>query len=62
MKRDLVCIKDIVSGEEMIFSKKGDVWEDIRRTSNTVLLKKRDLFETITISIDVLKEHFKECE
>ena len=46
----------------MIFSKKGDVWEDIRRTSNTVLLKKRDLFETITISIDVLKEHFKECE
>ena len=62
MKRDLVCIKAIVSGEGMIFSKKGDVWEDIRRTSNTVLLKKRDLFETITISIDVLKEHFKECE
>ena len=62
MKRDLVCIKDIVSGEGMIFSNKGDVWEDIRRTSNTVLLKKRDLFETITITIDVLKEHFKECE
>ena len=62
MKRDLVCIKDIVSGEGMIFSIKGDVWEDIRRTSNTVLLKKRDLFETITITIDVLKEHFKECE
>lgn len=62
MKRDLVCIKDIVSGEGMIFSKKGDVWEDIRRTSNTVLLKKRDLFETITITIDVLKEHFEECE
>lgn len=62
MKRDLVCIKDFVSGEGIIFSKKGDVWEDVRRTSNTVLLKKRDLFETITISIDVLKEHFKECE
>lgn len=61
--KDLVCVKDVVSGEGLIFSKKGDVWENtFYGTSNTVRLKKRDLFEIITITVDVLKKHFEECK
>ena len=61
---EVICTKDLVKENGVVFSKKGDVWENTfyGTTKSVHLVRKMDngIPEWLTVSHELLMEHFEE--